>query len=229
MKRITAMLVAAGICLAGCSSNEDDSASAPQENPSTTESVQETAKETQEKEKASPAPTKRSLPPNVKTSRDRAEGNAGEGASEGAGGGRGHKPNPNRSTCGTASANQAVRENISQVKPSHWDWTADYADTDGYDPCAALSWITVTINGATGSSPYQIMLFHYGEYLGTGTSDAYGFMPTVTRASDSAINVVYHYPLPGESNANRSGEAHASFRWSEAENRVIMSGEVPPT
>ena len=74
MKRITAMLVAAGICLAGCSSNGDNSASAPQENPSITESVQETSKETHETEKASPAPTKRSLPPNVKTSRDRAEG-----------------------------------------------------------------------------------------------------------------------------------------------------------
>lgn len=229
MKRIAAMLVAAGICLAGCSSNEDASAPSPQENPTTTESVKDTVKETHEREGNSPAPTKRSLPPNVKTSRDRVGGKAGEGSSEGSDGGHGQKTDPSGSKCGTASAAQAIRENISHVKPSYWDWTADYAQTEGYDPCAALSWITVTINSGTASSPYQIMLFHHGEYLGTGTSDAYGFSPTVTRASDSAINVTYHYQLPGEGTVNRSGVTYATFRWSDAENRVTMSGEVPPT
>lgn len=220
MKRIATLAVAAGIVLAGCSTNEGKPASEPEEKPSATEKVKETAKGSSANAASSAAPTKRSLPPNVRTSRDGARGSA-DGA-------EGANPKPSSPKCGSDSATAAVQNNIALVKPSTWDWDASSADIDGYDPCATLSWITVTIHGATSSSPFQIMLFKNGEYLGTTTSEAYGFMPTVTRAGDDAINVVYHYPLPGESNANRSGEAHASFRWSESAERIIMTGDVPP-
>jgi hypothetical protein len=33
----------------------------------------------------------------------------------------------------------------------------------------------VTVQGATGSSPIQGLMFHRGTFLGTGTSKAYGF------------------------------------------------------
>ncbi|WJY71949.1 LppP/LprE family lipoprotein [Corynebacterium auriscanis] len=213
MKRIATLIVAAGLVISGCSTMENETASSQKEQPETTPSVEATP-QTPSKDQPSPTLTsKRELPPNVRTSRDR--------ESE-------HSRKLPSAQCGSDSATQAVRDNISRVKPNTWDWDASTADIDGYDPCAPLSWITVTIHGATSSSPFQIMLFNYGEYLGTTTSEAYGFMPTVTRAGDDALNVVYHYPLPGESNAERSGEAHASFRWSESAGRIIMTGNVPP-
>lgn len=129
--------------------------------------------------------------------------------------------------CGSENADKAVRENIHKVTPPDWDWDPSGHDTSGYDECAALSWAVVTIHGATASSPFQIMLFHYGEYLGTGTWDAHGFFPTVERVDDSTIDVTYHYPLPGESNMARSGETHATFTWDESAEKVVMTGEVP--
>lgn len=132
-------------------------------------------------------------------------------------------------SCGYADAYDAVRAYIDEVRPATWNWDVSSAIVSGYDPCADLSWAIVTIPGATGASPNQIMLFHRGEYLGTATLDAYAFVPTVTRTSDSSIAVIYHYLLPGESTATRSGKAYATFTWSDAEGRVIMEGEVPPT
>jgi hypothetical protein len=44
-----------------------------------------------------------------------------------------------------------------------------------YDPCADLSTILVMIEGATGSSPVQALMFRRGAYFGTGTWKAYGF------------------------------------------------------
>ncbi|HJD50216.1 MAG TPA: LppP/LprE family lipoprotein, partial [Candidatus Corynebacterium intestinavium] len=60
-------------------------------------------------------------------------------------------------------------------------------------------------------------------------AEAYGFQPTITRAGDRTINVIYHYPKPGESNIIYTGEAHATFTWNEATQSVDMAGEVPPT
>ncbi|PFG27618.1 LppP/LprE family lipoprotein [Corynebacterium renale] len=132
-------------------------------------------------------------------------------------------------SCGYPDGDTAVRANLHQLQPVRSDWDPDHADTSGYDACADLSWAVISIEQGSSSSPFQIMLFHQGEYLGTGTLDAYAFMPTVTRTSDNSIAVTYHYPLPGESNAMRSGETHATFTWSDAENRVIMEGDVPAT
>lgn len=135
----------------------------------------------------------------------------------------------NRTGCGNANGDQAVRQNIANVQPERWDWDPGSADTTTYDACKPLSWVVVTIHHGTASSPFQIMLFHYGEYLGTTTAEAYGFWPTVTRANDHKIDVTYHYQKPGEGVANSSGETYASFAWDESAGRVVMSGSVPPT
>jgi len=56
-------------------------------------------------------------------------------------------------------------------------WSGQPVDSN-YDSCADLSAIIVTIERATGSSPEQALMFHRGQYLGTGTSKA-----TVSRRS----------------------------------------------
>ncbi|MGP6174615.1 LppP/LprE family lipoprotein [Corynebacterium sp. A21] len=108
-----------------------------------------------------------------------------------------------------------------------WPWDTGYAIIDGYDSCVALSWIVLPIEGGTASSPYQIMLFNQGEYLGTATSEAYGFSPDVVRLDDETIEVTGHWPREGESNAGACGTSTAQFRWDEAQGKVVMTREVP--
>ncbi len=81
---------------------------------------------------------------------------------------------------------------------------------------------------STGSSPSAILLFHDGTYLGTATKVQYPFTPEVTRTSDAAVSVTYRYPRDGESNAEASGRADATYRWDDAAGRVVMTGDVPP-
>ncbi|WP_194786422.1 LppP/LprE family lipoprotein [Actinomyces haliotis] len=133
-------------------------------------------------------------------------------------------------TCATTSGSEALEQNLSQVPADSrgYPWTADYAETDGYDPCAVLSWITITIDGGTASSPYQIMLFHHGQYIGTTASDGIGFHPDVVRVSDSEIQVTYTYPLQNESNAEASGRAVSTFTWDETAGSIVHAGEWPP-
>ena len=132
------------------------------------------------------------------------------------------------SSCGAADAQTAFSEGVSQVAP--WGTIGwELFDSSGYDPCASLSWETLMIEGGSSSSPFHIMLFNHGEYLGTATAKPYGFAPTIERVSDSEIAVTYHWPREGEGNANRSGTTDAGFRWDEGQQKVIMSGDVPPT
>ena len=109
-----------------------------------------------------------------------------------------------------------------------WPWWLEGADTSTYDECADLSWITLEIEGATASSPVQIMLFHRGEYIGTTASEPIGFYPDVVRVDDATIEVTYTWPKEGEANAEASGSSVSVFTWSETEQRVIHSGEWPP-
>lgn len=132
--------------------------------------------------------------------------------------------------CTDLTGEQAVQRWVGQV-PTHngWPWDTNYASTDGYDPCQPLSWIVLPIEGGTSSSPYQIMLFHQGQYLGTATSEAYGFSPDVQRLDDASIQVTWRWPQEGESNAAASGRTTAQFRWDDARDKVVMTGDVPPS
>ena len=133
-------------------------------------------------------------------------------------------------TCSELTGDEAVARWASDVPPNaeNYPWAPDWAVTDGYDSCADLSWVILPIEGGTASSPYQIMLFHDGSYLGTATSEAYGFYPTVSRVDDSTLSVTWHWPHEGESSAGASGESTAQFTWDAASGSVSMSGEVPP-
>ena len=215
--QIAAVLVTGSLVLTGCSRNEDRQDSAASSQSQTVASSESPKASTSDQPNVSktPAPTKRSLPPNVKTSDQLVE--------------ESQRSEPGKSSCSSATGQQALHNNIGKVTPSKWDWDPTYANPDTYDPCASLSWIVVPIAHGTSSSPYQIMLFHRGEYIGTTTSEAYGFLPTVTRTGDNSINVVYHYPYTGEGNIKPSGKAYASFTWDDAAQRVVMRGNVPPT
>ena len=109
-----------------------------------------------------------------------------------------------------------------------WQWDLDGADTTTYDACAALSWVVLEIPGNTASSPFQIMLFHRGQYIGTTASKPIGFPPKVVRLDDAAIQVAYTWPRDGESNAEASGRSISIFTWDDRTRSVTHSGEWPP-
>lgn len=129
--------------------------------------------------------------------------------------------------CGASGAEAAVSAHLADVPgvadPSSWA----VEDSDGYDPCADLSWITL-IGGGTGSSPRQQMLFHKGDYLGTTTSKAIGFHPATQRLTDSSIQVTYTYVEGDESNAEARGRAVSTYTWNPDTESIDHAGEWPP-
>ena len=140
------------------------------------------------------------------------------------------------STCASDSASTVVSKALRELKnKSKWDqWTNVSRTYEGYDPCAELSWI----DAIPGSSPsdccissmaHHILLFHRGKFIGTATYEPYSFSPVITRTSDSSISVTYRYMKGDEKVHNASGRTTAEFSWSSSQNKVVMTGEVPPS
>ena len=140
------------------------------------------------------------------------------------------------STCASDSASTVVSKALRELKnKSKWDqWTNVSASYEGYDPCAELSWI----DAIPGSSPsdccissmaHHILLFHRGKFIGTATYEPYSFSPVITRTSDSSISVTYRYMKEDEKVHSASGRTTAEFSWSSSQNKVVMTGEVPPS
>lgn len=140
------------------------------------------------------------------------------------------------STCASDSASTVVSKALRELKnKKNWDeWTNVSASYEGYDPCAELSWI----DAVPGSSPsdccissmaHHILLFHRGKFIGTATYEPYSFSPVITRTSDSSIRVTYRYMKDDEKVHNASGRTTAEFSWSSSQNKVVMTGEVPPS
>lgn len=140
------------------------------------------------------------------------------------------------STCASDSASTVVSKALRELKnKSKWDqWTNVSRTYEGYDPCAELSWI----DAIPGSSPsdccissmaHHILLFHRGKFIGTATYEPYSFSPVITRTSDSSISVTYRYVKEDEKVHNASGRTTAEFSWSSSQNKVVMTGEVPPS
>lgn len=140
------------------------------------------------------------------------------------------------STCASDSASTVVSKALRDLKnKKNWDqWTNVSESYEGYDPCAELSWI----DAVPGSSPsscctaamvHHILLFHRGKFIGTATYEPYSFSPVITRTSDSSISVTYRYMKEDEKVHNASGRATAEFTWSSSQDKVVMTGEVPPS
>lgn len=136
-------------------------------------------------------------------------------------------------TCGVDLGASAIIAAVAELRPAFTDPTlADVAwaptpDGGNYDPCATLSAASVTVEGATGGSPEQVMMFHDGVYQGTGTLEAYG-LTTIDVAASTADTVVvdYRYVKPGESTAAASGLATVRYRW--VDGAVTMLDTLPP-
>ncbi|WP_052481920.1 LppP/LprE family lipoprotein [Curtobacterium flaccumfaciens] len=135
-------------------------------------------------------------------------------------------------TCGPTSGAEAAAAGIAALPlPAGLEdakWDAANADYSGYDACAPLSWSVVEPEFATAGSPYAILLFHEGRYLGTATAEQYAFEPTIERRSESALTVTYKFAKAGEPNAAPSGRTTATFTWNDETGRVDMTGDTPP-
>ncbi len=95
-----------------------------------------------------------------------------------------------------------------------------------YDPCADLSAVLVTIEGATGSSPIQALMFHRGQFLGTGTWKAYGFT-SLDQTASTPDTVVLRYRWGQSCTACDDGSATAvRYHWDGT--RVVMLDPPPP-
>lgn len=90
-----------------------------------------------------------------------------------------------------------VQDAINSVPavPQGWLWNHNprsFDPSSNYNPCATLSAVIITVEGATGSSPDQAMLFHNGNYVGTGTSKAYGFTSlNAAQTTDDTVALNY--------------------------------------
>lgn len=143
-----------------------------------------------------------------------ASGSVGGGPSSGAAEGTGSGQGPDLGVeCGVdteAPAITAALGVLSERQPSPYGWT--YFGDANYDPCADLSYAMAETPQGTVSSPMQLMLFHRGEYVGTGTQCALGYT-TVIGGTDGSVDVRYRWPRGDDANANPTGEATTTYRW----------------
>lgn len=135
-------------------------------------------------------------------------------------------------SCASGTAYEIAGDALAEVPlPDELEdatWDVDGADVSGFDPCTGLTQIVATVVDATASSPYTILLFHDGEWLGTATKESYPFTPVIERVDPDEIRVVYAYLQDGDANADPKGEAVATFAWNEETASVDMTGDVPP-
>lgn len=134
--------------------------------------------------------------------------------------------------CSGQTGQQAAEANINKVPgpgASYGEahWIVPNTDLSRFDDCAALGAIPVTINGGTSSSPWQIMLFSHGRYIGTATEKAYGWDPAITRLSDNSIQVTCSYAQGDDANGAPSGKATSVFTI-DGSGHVTRTGELPP-
>ena len=129
--------------------------------------------------------------------------------------------------CGQKQA-AAVAQGLSQlsIEPQTGArWSGTPIDSN-FDPCAELSTVLVTVEGATGGSPVQALMFHRGDYLGTGTARAYGFT-SVDHAASTADTVVLRY-LTGQSCAAWDDGHTTTVRYHWDGTQVQMLDPPPP-
>ncbi|WP_067669238.1 LppP/LprE family lipoprotein [Nocardia miyunensis] len=131
--------------------------------------------------------------------------------------------------CGVDLSSPTIGDAIAKlpVEPvTHAPWDTNPASFEGnFNPCATLSTAIVTIQGATGSSPNQALMFHSGRYLGTATSKAYGFT-SLAAAATTDDTVALNYKTSGSCNACSDGTlTQVKFHWDGT--HVVMIGRPP--
>lgn len=105
-------------------------------------------------------------------------------------------------------------------------WVIREASTDPIDACPDLSYLVVDVAGATGSSPTQILFFHHGTYLGTGTARATAFT-TVVGVTPDSVNAQYRWLVGDEpSSSPQGGPSTVTYTWNGS--GVTADGQFPP-
>ncbi|OYD70325.1 LppP/LprE lipoprotein [Rhodococcus sp. OK302] len=94
-----------------------------------------------------------------------------------------------------------VSEAVQSLEPfSGRSWRATSAGA----PCSTLVSVTADIEGATGSSPTNVLFFAGGEYLGTATAKPTAFTQVVG-GNDYTVEVQYKWLEPGDVTADPTG------------------------
>jgi len=134
-------------------------------------------------------------------------------------------------SCGVNLDAPQIRAAIGSVPtvPEGWAWNQDprsFNATSNYNPCATLSAVIISVQGATGSSPEQAMLFHNGNYLGTGTSKAYSFT-TLNTAQTTDDTVALDYK-DGRNVCTACPGPITTVRYQWQGDHVVMLDPAPP-
>lgn len=138
-------------------------------------------------------------------------------------------PPPSATMCSDTAREAVVLPAVEELEETTGkEWDEDAAELSTFTDCRDLSYVVVAPEGATGSSPHHILLFHKESYLGTATLEAYGFEPQIEAVDDGKLAVTYSYIEGDEPNADPQGRAEATFTWDEAAGEVVMTGDVPP-
>jgi len=125
-----------------------------------------------------------------------------------------------------AAAVQSALAQFPADPATGYKWSSKPQESN-YDPCADLSAVVVTVEGATGSSPDQALLFHRGTYTGTGTLKAYPFTHLVAGKS-TKDTVVLSYAYGKSCTACDDGKlATVRYRWNGT--KVQMLDPPPPS
>ena len=134
--------------------------------------------------------------------------------------------------CGPDQAT-AVQSGLAQMPPPQMAarmavrWSSNiWAQGSNYEPCADLSTVLITIEGATGSSPMQAMMFHRGTFLGTGTVKDYSFI-TLNKAASTNDTVVLNYK-DGRNVCTACPGPITSVRYQWQGDHVVMLDPPPP-
>ena len=115
---------------------------------------------------------------------------------------------------------------MSPYPGTNWAWSADPRTFEGnFNPCATLSTAIVTVEGATGSSPDTALMFQNGTYLGTATSEAYGFTSLNTARTTDDTVVLNYNKTPGTC----PPAAVTSVRYQWQGDHVAMLDPAPPS
>lgn len=99
-----------------------------------------------------------------------------------------------------------------------------FGGNTNYNTCRTLSYASLDTQGATASSPMQLLLFHNGRFLGTGIKCNAAYQ-TVTKTTDTAVYVNYRYLNDGDISANPTGSVDVWFEWTGS--GVTMHGTLP--
>lgn len=144
--------------------------------------------------------------------------------------------------CDDTTAEQALEAAAPELGPSSAEPESEpvlrRADTSAFNGCAMMSWIEVPYGypmeriEVYPGAPHAVMLFHYGEYVGTATAEPQRWDPHVEnhpQASMDPVIVTYSYMEEGqEIEEIPVGRAVSVFRWNADTQSVDHEGEFPP-